>query len=189
MNTSNDKPLVWLHGEIRTPPFSPAAGLEVGFLLRRLQQGENLSLPHSRPMPAVGLNCHELRIIDRDSSWRLIYRADPDAIILLDVFEKKTRATPPMVSEAPRSKLAGIFDSKETRRKSDENRLEARSLTPQQAAENALAILFNDVNKGSSATTWTNFKGAWYEHSREKPIARKRLASWLRTGFSRTDRR
>jgi len=47
-----DKPLVWLHGEIRTPPLSSAARTETGFLLRRLQKGELLSMPHSRPMPA-----------------------------------------------------------------------------------------------------------------------------------------
>ncbi|TWH40840.1 hypothetical protein CAL7102_10201 [Dulcicalothrix desertica PCC 7102] len=38
----NDKPLVWLHGDIKTPPFSQNARIEAGVLLRRLQQGENL---------------------------------------------------------------------------------------------------------------------------------------------------
>ena len=41
----NDKPLVWLHGEVKTPPFSQVARLEAGFLLRRLQQGESLGMP------------------------------------------------------------------------------------------------------------------------------------------------
>ena len=36
----NDKPLVWLHGQIQTPPFSKEARLEAGFLLRLLQKGE-----------------------------------------------------------------------------------------------------------------------------------------------------
>ncbi len=49
-----DMPLVWLKGEVRTPPFSPEARLEAGFLLRRLQKGESFGLPHSRPMPAIG---------------------------------------------------------------------------------------------------------------------------------------
>jgi len=31
-----DKPLVWLYGEVKTPPFSRAARIEAGFLLRRL---------------------------------------------------------------------------------------------------------------------------------------------------------
>jgi hypothetical protein len=42
---SADKPLVWLHGEVKTPPFSAAARLEVGVLLRRLQRGERVSTP------------------------------------------------------------------------------------------------------------------------------------------------
>jgi len=47
-----DKPLAWLHGEVRTSPFSRAARLEAGFLLRALQRGENPPMPHSRPMPS-----------------------------------------------------------------------------------------------------------------------------------------
>jgi hypothetical protein len=46
---TSDKPLVWLHGEIKTPPFSANARLEAGQLLRRLQKGELLGMPHARP--------------------------------------------------------------------------------------------------------------------------------------------
>ena len=46
-----DLPLVWLHGEIKTPPFSLAARIEAGELLRRLQQHESLTMPHARAMP------------------------------------------------------------------------------------------------------------------------------------------
>jgi hypothetical protein len=35
-----EKDLVWLHGAIRTPPFSTEARIEAGVLLRRLQLGE-----------------------------------------------------------------------------------------------------------------------------------------------------
>lgn len=89
-----DKPLVWLFGEVKSPPFGQAARLEAGHLLRRLQAGESLSMPHARPLPVVGPRCHELRITDADVTWRLIYRVDDDAIIILDVFAKKTPATP-----------------------------------------------------------------------------------------------
>ena len=51
--TSADKPLVWLRGEVKTPPFSLAARIEAGTLLRKLQEGEKLTLPHSRPMPSI----------------------------------------------------------------------------------------------------------------------------------------
>jgi phage-related protein len=96
----SDKPLVWLHGEIRTPPFSEAARIEAGFLLRLLQKGETLAMPHSRPMPVVGSRCHELRVRDAEADWRLVYRADSDAVVILAVFGKKTRTTPTAVIDA-----------------------------------------------------------------------------------------
>ncbi len=85
-----DKPLVWLHGEVRTPPFSKAARIEAGYLLRRLQRGERIGLPQSRPMPEIGPRCHELRIQDADATWRIVYRTDPDAVDIADSFSKKT---------------------------------------------------------------------------------------------------
>ena len=94
MNKPNSKPLVWLSGEVKTPPFSAEARIEAGFLLRKLQDGENLSLPHSRPMPSIGSRCHELRVNDSDKTWRIIYRIDSDAILILDVFQKTTQKTP-----------------------------------------------------------------------------------------------
>ena len=102
---SVDKPLVWLHGEVKTPPFSAEARVEAGVLLRRLQQGERLSLPHSRPMPSIGPRCHELRIPDADATWRIMYRLDPDAIIIVGAFSKKTQATPKHVIETCRGRL------------------------------------------------------------------------------------
>jgi phage-related protein len=84
-----DKPLVWLSGEVKTPPFSPEARVEAGFLLRLLQAGASLAMPHSRPMPTIGTRCHELRIQDRDKTWRIIYRVDEDAVVIVDVFAKK----------------------------------------------------------------------------------------------------
>jgi phage-related protein len=56
-------------------------------------------MPHSRPMPSVGAHCHELRINDENSTWRILYRADHDAILILDVFQKKTGKTPKTVIE------------------------------------------------------------------------------------------
>ncbi len=94
---TGDKPLVWLHGEVKTPPFSKEARVEAGFLLRRLQRGERLGLPHSRPMPGIGRRCHELRVADAGAAWRIVYRTDEDAIVVIDVFQKKTRKTPPGV--------------------------------------------------------------------------------------------
>jgi len=55
------RPLVWLHGEVKTPPFSAAARLETGVVLRRLQRGDAIGLPHVRPMPVLGARCAEIR--------------------------------------------------------------------------------------------------------------------------------
>lgn len=96
----SDKPLVWLHGEIKTPPFSEAARIEAGCLLRLLQKGQMLAMPHSRPMPVVGARCHELRVRDAEVDWRIVYRADSDAVVILAVFNKKTRETPKAVIDA-----------------------------------------------------------------------------------------
>jgi phage-related protein len=102
-----DKPLVWLHGIIQTPPFSREARLEAGFLRRRLQQSESLGLPQSRPMPSIAARCHELRIVDQKTSWRIVYRIDPDAIIIVEVFQKQSQQTPRAVIEACRQRLQG----------------------------------------------------------------------------------
>ena len=78
----SSKPLVWLHGEIKTPPFSKAARVEAGALLRTLQDGEQVGMPHARPMPGIGARCHELRVRDEGQNWRIIYRIDSDAIVI-----------------------------------------------------------------------------------------------------------
>jgi phage-related protein len=95
--SDEDKPLVWLEGEIKTPPFSQKARIEAGFLLRLLQQGDWLQMPHSRSMPDIGAQCHELRIRDKDKNWRIVYRVDEDAIVIAEVFAKTTRTTPKSV--------------------------------------------------------------------------------------------
>ncbi|HWW95743.1 MAG TPA: type II toxin-antitoxin system RelE/ParE family toxin [Vicinamibacteria bacterium] len=106
-----DKPLAWLHGEVKTPPFSKAARIETGYLLRELQRGKGLSMPHSRPMPGIGARCHELRVIDKGITWRLVYRVDPDAIVIAEVFAKKSAKTPAAVLDACRRRLKEYDDA------------------------------------------------------------------------------
>jgi len=100
-----DKPLVWMHGEITTPPFSANARIEAGYLLRQVQKGIKLSLPQSRPMPSIGVRCHELRINDENLTWRIIYRIYTDAILILEVFEKKTSKTPKSILEICKQRI------------------------------------------------------------------------------------
>lgn len=108
---ANDKPLVWLSSVVKSPPLSKDARLEAGFLLRRLQRGQMLEMPHSRPMSVIGERCHELRVVDVDKTWRIMYRVDPDAVVILDVFSKKTRTTPQSVIERSRRRLRDYDDA------------------------------------------------------------------------------
>ena len=112
-----DKPVVWLHGEVKTPPFTQAARLEAGLLLRRLQQGESIRMPHSRALPRIGAHCHELRIRDENKNWRIIYRVDDDAIddaiVVAEVFNKTTREIPNSVIESCQRRLSKYDDDKE----------------------------------------------------------------------------
>jgi phage-related protein len=82
-----------------------AARIEAGSLIRLLQAGEMLSLPHSRPMSEIGPRCHELRVNDENISWRIVYRLDADPVVIIDWFAKKTRATPNSVINACRRRL------------------------------------------------------------------------------------
>jgi phage-related protein len=100
------KPLVWLAGEIKTPPFSRKGRIEAGTLLLRLQRGESIGMPLSRPMPGIGSRCHELRVRDESRNWRIFYRLEADCILILDVVAKKSQKTPPPVIAACQRRLA-----------------------------------------------------------------------------------
>lgn len=103
-----DKPLRWMTDVLRTPPLGSDARIECGVLLRRLQRGEALEMPLSRPMPTLGSRVHELRVEDRVTrrSWRVLYRIDPDAILVVHWFAKTTSSTPQRALELCRKRLA-----------------------------------------------------------------------------------
>ena len=63
-------------------------------------------MPHSRPMPSIGVRCHELRINDENKTWRIVYRIDGDAVILLEIFEKKTNQTPKAIIDICQKRLS-----------------------------------------------------------------------------------
>ena len=106
----NDKALIKF-AEIQTPPMSEAARIKTGYLLRKLQQGEVLSMPQSRSMGTIGSNCHELRIPDEHVSWRVIYCIHSDAIVVLEIFSKKTGPTPKKIIETCRMRLKNYLDA------------------------------------------------------------------------------
>ncbi len=88
------KPLLWLHGEVRTPPFTVEGRQEIGMLLRLLQQGKQLGMPQAELLPDVGPRCGALRVRDANHNWRMMYRIDPDAVLVLEVYAKKTPKIP-----------------------------------------------------------------------------------------------
>ena len=110
--TRQGKPLAWLKGEIKTPPFSAAARVEAGYLLRLVQLGRALGMPHSRPMPTIGPRCHELRVKDAGREWRIVDRADPDAVVIAEVFAKTTPRTPERVISDCRRRLRMYDEAK-----------------------------------------------------------------------------
>ena len=67
-------------------------------------------MPWSRPMPSIGNRCHELRINDENLNWRIIYRIDADAIVILDVFQKQTQRTPQNVIERCKKRIQ-LYDN------------------------------------------------------------------------------
>ena len=105
------KPLVWLSGEVKSPPFSAEARIEAGYLLRLLQSGQSLAMPRSRPMPVIGARCHELRIQDEKQTWRVIYRVDADAVVIAEVFAKTTQTTPAAAIKNGQRRLSAYDDA------------------------------------------------------------------------------
>lgn len=99
------KPVVWLHGEVKTPPFTPEGRQEAGMLLRLLQEGERLGMPQAEPLPDVGPRCGALRVRDAEHNWRIMYRIDSDAVLVVEVYSKKTRTIPDEVIERCKKRL------------------------------------------------------------------------------------
>jgi len=56
-------------------------------------------------MSSIGIRCHELRINDKNLTWRIIYRIYTDAILILDVFEKKTNKTPKSIIDICKQRI------------------------------------------------------------------------------------
>ena len=62
-------------------------------------------------MSSIGPRCHELRIVDENLTWRIVYRLDSDAVIIVDVFEKKTKQTSKRVIATCKSRLKEYDDA------------------------------------------------------------------------------
>lgn len=80
-------------------------------LLRLLQQGERLGMPQAEALPEIGPGCGALRVRDAGQNWRIMYCIHSDAILVLDVYAKKTRRIPDQVFERCRSRLQRFEDA------------------------------------------------------------------------------
>lgn len=77
--------------------------------LARLDAGLMLSLPLSRPMPAIGRGVHELRLKNRSGAYRVVYVLDTrGAVFVLHAFKKATRATSARNLELARTRLKEV---------------------------------------------------------------------------------
>jgi phage-related protein len=108
-NKADDEPepkrARFLHGEIKTPPFSEQARREAGYLIWRLQDGESLRMPSAEPLPSVGQRCGALRVRDAQHNWRIMYRVDASVVLIVDVYDKKTRKIPEEVINRCKKRL------------------------------------------------------------------------------------
>ena len=83
-------------------------------------------MPQSRPMPSIAARCHELRVNDEGRTWRLMYRIDSDAILILAVFAKKTETTPDEMIQICRKRLREYDDASRKAKASRSKRVEDR---------------------------------------------------------------
>ena len=111
----DDKPepkrLAWLHGEIKTPPFSEEARREAGAILRELQDGRPVKFPQAELLTTVGPRCGAVRVRDAQHNWRIMYRVDATVVLVVDVYDKKTARIPDEVITRCKRRLRDFDDA------------------------------------------------------------------------------
>ncbi|HSR07703.1 MAG TPA: type II toxin-antitoxin system RelE/ParE family toxin [Bryobacteraceae bacterium] len=84
----------------------------LGEYLFTLQMGEQLGMPHSRPMSSVAAGVSEVRVRGEDGTYRAFYyTAHADGIIVFHAFVKKTQQTPDSEIDLGRKRLKEILDA------------------------------------------------------------------------------
>jgi phage-related protein len=74
--------------------------------LARLDAGQTLAMPLSRPIPIIGNGVHELRLKDRSGVYRVFYVLPGAGVVyVLHAFQKKTQATPKSSLDVARKRL------------------------------------------------------------------------------------
>ena len=68
---------------------------ELGYLIFRLQVGDFLDMPYSRPMSTIATGCYELRVKNSDGVYRAFYFLKLNKrILIFHAFVKKEQKTP-----------------------------------------------------------------------------------------------
>ena len=62
-------------------------------------------MPQAEPLTGVGPRCGALRVRGVEHNWRIMYRVDTDAILVLEVYSKKSRKIPDEVIERCKQRL------------------------------------------------------------------------------------
>lgn len=104
------KKIIFLTPVLEDRRFPIQAKNKIEKLLDQLKNGYMLPMPISKPFPDIGKGCHELRILD---FWRLVYKIDTDAIVVLEIFPKKTQTMPQSVINTCQTRLKSYLNSKE----------------------------------------------------------------------------
>ncbi len=87
--------------KLRLRPFQHQLGLRQGCCYggyRREKLSRCLSLDLCLASALIAMSCL-LDDSEADKQWRIVYRIDPDAIVIADVFQKTTQKTPKRVIE------------------------------------------------------------------------------------------
>lgn len=81
--------------------------------LARLDDGQKLSLPLSRPMSSIEKSVHELRLKDRSGIYRVIYFIERgDDIYLIHGFKKTSQKTPKKNIDLARKRIKSLKNEK-----------------------------------------------------------------------------
>lgn len=84
--------------------------IRLGRALFRLQLGEKVGMPHSRPMPVVAPGVSELRVRGEDGIFRTFYYAAGEhGVLVIHAFVKETQRTPAAEVETGKRRLKELL--------------------------------------------------------------------------------
>lgn len=94
--------------------FSEEVRRELGKAIFDLQKGSKLRIPLSRVMVAVAPGVEELRVKDRNGTYRVFYLARlANEVLVFHAFTKKTEKTPKHEIDTGKKRLKELLDEKE----------------------------------------------------------------------------